>query len=134
MPRLFEALVHVDAIGTATRRRAFQSELGTTPQIRVIINKLIQGRLLTAADADSRATVTLVHEALLLEWPTLCNWLECNRAQLQRVQRLITALSDDAENIRQSAAGALGQIGPAAAAAVPALITLLGDTNIDVRQ
>jgi HEAT repeat protein len=134
LPRVFHALVHVDAAGTATRRRAFRDELDATSQTRVIINKLIQGRLLTAADADDRATVTLAHEALLLEWPALHDWLDCHRTQLQRVQTLIAALSDGAWRVRSSAASALGQIGLVTAEVLPALITALQDDDKEVRR
>jgi hypothetical protein len=133
MPQIFRALVHVDATGTATRRRALQNDLSETAPIPAIIDKLVKGRLLAAENAGGRATVTLAHEALLLEWPALRDWLDCNRAQLQRVQMLIAALGDANVKVRGSAAKALGDIGPAAVEAVPALITALGDAKEEVR-
>jgi formylglycine-generating enzyme required for sulfatase activity len=76
LPQLFRALVHVDAVGTATRRRAFLDELGETAPISPIVDKLVKGRLLAAENADDRATITLAHEALLQEWPALRVWLD----------------------------------------------------------
>src|SRR4051794_22797060 len=69
MPQIFRALVHVDAAGTATRRRAFRDELGKADPISLIIDKAVRGRLVAAEEADGRATITLAHETLLLEWP-----------------------------------------------------------------
>jgi hypothetical protein len=131
LPLVFQALVHVDAAGTATRRRAFRDELGDTASIPMIIDKLVRGRLLAAEDADGRSTVTLAHEALISEWPALHEWLDRNRVLLQRVQTLITALGDADMEVRRSAARALVQIG---LAAVPALITTLGDPDKEVRR
>jgi hypothetical protein len=127
LSQVFRALVHVDAAGKATRRRAYQDELGDTAQIRPIINELVKGRLLAVGNADGRATVMLAHEALLQEWSALYEWLDCHRAQLQRIQMLIAALGDADRVIRERAAEALRQIGPAVAEAMPALTVVLGN-------
>ena len=50
------------------------------------------------------------------------------------VPALITALEDERENIRASAAYALGEMGPVAAEAVDALIALLTDESEEVRR
>ena len=50
------------------------------------------------------------------------------------VPALITALEDDRENVRASAAYALGEIGPVAAEAVDGLIGLLTDESEEVRR
>ena len=50
------------------------------------------------------------------------------------VSELITALEDKRENVRASAAYALGEMGPAAAEAVDALIALLTDASEAVRR
>jgi hypothetical protein len=81
--------------------------------------------LLAAENADGRATIMLAHEALFLEWPALRDWLDCHRAELQRVQTLIAAFSDADPEVREKAVAALGRIGPAAEDVVPALITAL---------
>ena len=50
------------------------------------------------------------------------------------VPALITALQDERENVRASAAYALGEIGPVAAEAVDGLVALLTDTSEEVRR
>ncbi|MXZ00554.1 hypothetical protein F4Y93_07875 [Candidatus Poribacteria bacterium] len=50
------------------------------------------------------------------------------------VPALIAALKDERENVRASAAYALGEMGPLAAEAVDGLIALLTDTSEEVRQ
>ena len=50
------------------------------------------------------------------------------------VPALITALKDERENVRASAAYALGEMGPVAAEAVDALVALLTDASEEVRQ
>jgi hypothetical protein len=82
---------------------------------------------------DGRATIMLAHETLLWEWPELHDWVECHRALLQRIQTLIAALGDADAGVRRNAAKVLGQLGPPASKAVRALITALGDDNIEVR-
>ncbi len=51
-----------------------------------------------------------------------------------RDQRLIKALDDSNEDVRDGAAAALGKIGPKASSAVPALIKALGDSDAYVRN
>ena len=92
---LFRVLVHVDAAGTVTRRWAIRDELVTEPPLLRLIEALIQGRLLQAEDAGGRATITVAHEALLTAWPALHEWVEANRAQLQRFHRLLLSLASD---------------------------------------
>lgn len=50
------------------------------------------------------------------------------------VPALISALKDERENVRASAAYALGEMGPVAAAAVDGLIALLTDASEEVRR
>ena len=50
------------------------------------------------------------------------------------VPALITALKDERENVRASAAYALGEMGPVAAEAVDALVALLTDVSEEVRR
>ena len=50
------------------------------------------------------------------------------------VPALITALKDESENVRASAAYALGEMGPVAAEAVDGLIALLTDASEEVRR
>ncbi len=52
----------------------------------------------------------------------------------EQVQRLIAGLEDPDTSVRWSSAWALGEIGPAAAEAVPALTVALWDADKDVRD
>ena len=130
LPRLFRALVHVDAAGKAARQRASWDTLMSAPApVPQLTETLINGRLLLAGDAGNQAAVTLAHEALLQEWPALREWLEYDRDRMQRVQRHLLYLAAPDASDRQHSAEALGRIGPAAAEAVPALATTLGSAK-----
>jgi hypothetical protein len=95
LPTLFGVLVHVDAAGNVTRRWAIRDDLITELSQQRLIEALVQGRLLQAEDAGGRATITVAHEVLLTAWPALHEWLEANRAQLQRFHRLLLSLASD---------------------------------------
>ena len=101
-----------------------------------LIETLIQGRLLLVeeeTDAGGRAVVTLAHEALIEEWPAAKNWLDRNRASMQRIGRLLLSLAAPQPKDRRYAVGALAEIGSAATEAVPALlVTALGDFDTGV--
>src|SRR5215216_2731369 len=50
LPRLFQALVHVDAItGIATRLRTNRNEIATDPAVTELLEALINARLLQAS-------------------------------------------------------------------------------------
>jgi HEAT repeat protein len=101
-----------------------------------LIETLIQGRLLLVeeeTDAGGRAVVTLAHEALIEEWPAAKNWLDRNRASMQRIGRLLLSLAAPEPKDRRYAVGALAEIGSAATEAVPAVIAALRDTDEVVR-
>ena len=134
LPMLFRVLVHVNAAGTATRRRAVRDELVTEPPLLRLIEVLIQGRLLQAEDAGGRATVTLAHEVLLTAWPALHKWVEANRAQLQRLHLLLLTLASDNLLDRRHAVKVLSDMPTVMPEAVPALITTLADANGFVRR
>jgi hypothetical protein len=89
---VFRALVHIDSAGKATRQWAYLGELMSKPTpVPNLVEALISGRLLVAEDAADQAVVTLAHEALLQEWPTLHKWLDWNRDQL-RIAGLLGAI------------------------------------------
>jgi HEAT repeat protein len=136
MPSLFRALVHIDAAGTTTRRRAFRDDLDKIPLVPQLITALIQGRLLLSENekTSGRTVITLAHEALITEWPDLCDWLNNHHGQLQRIQKLLLSLAAPEFEIRRHTVKALMEIGPAAAEAVPALIIALGDKERAVRE
>jgi hypothetical protein len=137
LTQVFRALVHVDAAGKPTRRRASRDGLMRMPSpIPQLIKTLIDpGRLLLAGDADTGATITLTHEALLEGWPILRDWVEHNRAQMQRVQRLLLLLRANEPRDRRHAVKALGEMGPAATEATHMLIiTSHEDPSGDIRH
>ena len=136
LPRLFAALVHVDATGKAARRRASRDELMASPEpVPRLVDALTDpGRLLLADDVGGRATVALAHEALLQEWPALECWLDRSRALMQRVERQLLGLAAPEVEDRRRAAEALGEIGLAAPEVVPALLVGVSDTNSGVRS
>ena len=93
LPRVFHALVYVDAAGKAARQRTSRNELMAAPApVPWLVEALIKERLLLAEDVGGRAVVTLAHEALLQEWPTLNEWLGHNRDRL-RIGWLLSTIS-----------------------------------------
>jgi HEAT repeat protein len=134
LPDLFHALVHVDAAGKVARQWASRDELAAaSAPVPQLVEKLIKGRLLQAGEATGRAAVTLAHEVLIEEWPSLNQWLTANRAQMQRVQRLLLNLASPESSDRIYATVALGQIGPGVVE-VPSLRTALSDPDGNVRR
>jgi HEAT repeat protein len=75
----------------------------------------------------------LAHEILLREWPALREWLDRNRARLQRVQRIMTSLSAEDAQERQFAIKMLADAAGVSDIVVPALIKSLNDENKGVR-
>jgi hypothetical protein len=139
LSQVFRTLVHVDAAGAAARRRAFRKgfriESVDLQLIEALVERLIQGRLLLAEYTRDQPTVILAHEVLFVGWPTLRDWLDRNRIQLQRLQRLLSSVTAPGSSVDGFVAvEELGKMGPAAAEAVPALITALGDAEPAVRS
>lgn len=141
LPHVFRALVHVDAFGKAARQRAFQADLLDAPlPVPQLVEWLINpGRLLLSEEVGGRAVVSLTHEALLDEWPDLREWLNLNRADLQRVERLLLILKAPEPEYRKFAAAAVGHLDIAAREAMPKLLGELvtivqRDSEADVRS
>lgn len=136
LPDVFRALVYVDAAGKAARRRANLEELLAAPApIPELIKMLIDpGRLLLAEDVGGRPTVILAHEALLQQWPTLSEWLESNRIQMQRIQRALSSLSSLEPRDRRWAVDTLLEVRPVTLEVVQALINLLEHEHEVVRE
>jgi HEAT repeat protein len=132
LPKLFRMLVHVDAAGAVSRRRAFRDQLTAEPMLERIVELLVQGRLLLADD-PSRATVSLAHEVLVSAWPALELWVAEHRAQLQRLDRLMLSLNSANPLDRKYAVEGLAEMGPALSETVPSLIAALRDTAGNVR-
>lgn len=83
--RILGRLVTLDDGGEHSRRRALISELGDDDSTTVLVEQLVEARLLTVdRDGASREpTVEVAHEALLRDWPRLRGWLEEDRENLR---------------------------------------------------
>lgn len=83
--RLFSRLVNVDDDGFATRRRVHHADLeddrGVLSQV---VDAFVDGRILTATES----TLEISHEALLVAWPRLGEWLAEDRDAM-RVRRRV---------------------------------------------
>jgi WD40 repeat protein len=79
--QLFLRLVHVGEDTADTRRRVHHAELAADE----VLDRYVERRLLTV-DAD---TVNISHEALIMAWPRLREWIDADRAGL-RVHRQLT--------------------------------------------
>jgi WD40 repeat protein/serine/threonine protein kinase len=94
---LFLRLVTVGENG-ATRKRVMWDDLfkGLDESAKAVIDKFAQHRLLTFDhDPITRTpTVEVAHEALIAEWDRLQTWIEENRSDLQKRQRLESMTGD----------------------------------------
>jgi hypothetical protein len=72
---VFLRLVRVTPDAEPTRRRAGPAELGELPGATAVVERLVDGRVLTAAED----TVEITHDALLHSWPRLIGWLDEDR-------------------------------------------------------
>lgn len=93
LPRLFQALVHVDAEGTATRRRADRTEAASDEMATHLLDALIDARLLQGGEREGRATIEVAHEAVFEGWPRLREWLADNRTLLLRRAEVEAAMA-----------------------------------------
>lgn len=91
---VFLRLVSVDEVGTVTRRRARQAELVSLAMDRAGLEAVLKAfssfRLLTFdRDPVTRGpTVEVAHEALLIEWSRLREWIEDARESLVLARRV----------------------------------------------
>ena len=72
---IFLRLTDPEGATSDVRRRALRDEIAGDEAERVVLEKLINHRLVTATED----TVEVAHEALLREWPRLRAWLEEDR-------------------------------------------------------
>jgi len=85
---IFIKLAEMGEDSLDTRRRASFSELITrstdTNTINLVLGILTDARLITTGTMEPGETrvVEVAHEALIREWPTLCDWLNQNREGL----------------------------------------------------
>lgn len=135
LPQLFRALVFIDEAGKAVRQRANLNELlaGPAPMSELAEMLIAPGRLLLAEDVGGRPTVMLAHEALLQQWPALCEWLESNRADMQRVQRALSSLASPERRDRRWAVDTLAEIRPTTLETIKILIDTLARQHAEAR-
>jgi conflict system STAND superfamily ATPase len=94
LPSLLRALVTVGhgESELVAGRRVPMASLAASPECSVLIDALIQARLLVTDRADDgQAVLGVAHEALLRHWPRLQVWLAEDRELLQRRERVAAA-------------------------------------------
>jgi len=134
LAKIFRLLVHVDAAGKTVRQWVSLEAVKSLPApASLIIEALINDRLLVVAMGEGPVVIALSHEALIQEWSLLREWFEKNHAQMQRVQRHLLLLTAPEVSDRRHAAKALAQMGPTAAEASKALVVALADEDAEVR-
>ena len=91
LPSLLRGLVTVDptADNIVAARRILQAELASTPQRQVMLDALIDARLVVTDRAeDGSPVVRVAHEALITHWPRVQEWLNNGRDFLRIRARL----------------------------------------------
>jgi WD40 repeat protein len=89
---LFLRLIALGESTEDTKRRIWRGELDGLPDSDLVLDRLVQARLLTL-DRDS---VEITHEALIRCWPRLCDWLAEDRDGL-RIHRQLTEATKEWE-------------------------------------
>ncbi|TMR96960.1 NACHT and WD repeat domain-containing protein [Nonomuraea basaltis] len=97
--RLLPQLVHVGDDQEDTRRRVPRDRLAEDDDLERVIEAFTRARLLTA-DA---AHIEISHEALLVAWPRLREWIDVDRAGLRVRQQLTEAATTWQDDGRDSA-------------------------------
>jgi len=90
LPSVLTGLVAVRAGNeeAITARRVPMATVGATPESRALLDAFIAARLLVTDRADDgQAVVRVAHEALLLRWPRVQDWLEDDLTFLQTRER-----------------------------------------------
>jgi hypothetical protein len=77
---LFESLIIVSTEGLPTRSRPLLAEF--SPEMRGLIEVLVQKRLLRTEGQGEQATVSISHETLFEAWPLLKEYIDKNKKQL----------------------------------------------------
>jgi len=86
--KVFGLLVDVDRDGRRVRLYARTEQFGSD-DARVLSEELDKARLLiTDKDDQGRAVVSIAHESMLREWPSLREWID-ERAELLRLRSVI---------------------------------------------
>ncbi len=64
---------------------------GNLEEVKPLINELVDSRLLVVQTHSDAATVEIVHESLILNWPTLRRWLDASHEDSQFLDQLLGA-------------------------------------------
>ena len=83
-----------------SRRWSKQSFAAGNPVEQAFIERFVTARLFIADVTDGGPVVSLAHEALLLHWQRLRQWLDTNREDLRALMRVRSAASTWAEKDR----------------------------------
>jgi hypothetical protein len=82
-------LVTPEGTRAVVDRNELTSLAGSKQEIEQILDQLVRGRLIHLhTDPDQVATVEIVHEMLITEWPTLRRWLDDSQAMRSFVHEL----------------------------------------------
>jgi formylglycine-generating enzyme required for sulfatase activity len=93
--RVFRELVEVDEHGVTSRRRAKISSVTDKPEAEVLVNALIEDRILvTGRGEGNEPTVEVAHEAIFTSWDRLSRWIEIRRDDL-RLLRQVRLAADE---------------------------------------
>lgn len=76
LPKVFRHLIEISQDGIPTRARAELGKIALDRPTELLINELVQQRLLVVNKSrDNRTIVEVAHEALFKSWSRLANWI-----------------------------------------------------------
>lgn len=91
LPSVLGKLVCTDADGNLLGGRSVARELLSSTAEHVLVDALIDARLLVADNRNGCPTFTLAHDALIREWPRAGEWMRDNKRLLSARERLIAS-------------------------------------------
>jgi WD40 repeat protein len=90
LPKLFRNLASVDENGSATRRYAPLNDFAVDSPERKLLDALIARRLCVTDRRGAEPIVSFAHEALILSWPRIQEWLQVEAGLLLARDALIS--------------------------------------------
>jgi hypothetical protein len=81
LSKLFQAIIVVNADGPPTRRRALLADFDS--DLKLLVENLVQARLLTIEGQGENSTVSVAHERLITAWQSLARWIAENQDDLR---------------------------------------------------
>ena len=95
---VFLRLVDSDAPGVVTRRRATRAEIRGTGEgladADAVLQRLVDGRMVTTSREEGVEVVDLAHEALITHWPRLRDWIVQDREASRFHRRIARQVGD----------------------------------------